>query len=109
MSLKKNETLGSIAKTYKVSVKNIKAWNGLRSDNIYIGQKLKINGSSVPVNSGSSSSSTVNNTNQAPTTYIVKSGDNLSSIAKKFGCKVSDLKRWNNLKSDNLKPGQKLK
>lgn len=107
--VKKNETLGSIAKKYKVSVKNIKAWNGLRSDNIYIGQKLKINGSSVPVNSGSSSSSTVNNTNQAPTTYIVKSGDNLSLIAKKFGCKVSDLRRWNNLKSDNLKPGQKLK
>ncbi|MDA8901566.1 LysM peptidoglycan-binding domain-containing protein [bacterium] len=40
--------------------------------------------------------------------YRVKSGDYLGKIADKFDCKVSDIKRWNNLKSNNLKIGQLL-
>ena len=41
-------------------------------------------------------------------TYIVKSGDSLWSISKRYGLKVDDLKRANNLTSDFLKIGQKL-
>ena len=40
--------------------------------------------------------------------YKVKYGDFLGKIARKFGIKVSDLKRWNNLKSDNIRENQKL-
>jgi LysM repeat protein len=40
--------------------------------------------------------------------YSVRSGDNLSVIAKKMRVSVEDLKKWNNLKSDNLDIGQKL-
>lgn len=40
--VKKNETLGGICAKYKVSVSSVKKWNGLKSTNIYIGQKLKI-------------------------------------------------------------------
>lgn len=40
--VKKGDTLSSIARNKKVSVAQIKKWNNLRSDNIYIGQKLKI-------------------------------------------------------------------
>lgn len=40
--------------------------------------------------------------------YKVKSGDFLGKIANKFGVRVSDLKRWNNLKSTRLKIGQSL-
>ncbi|WP_410221837.1 glucosaminidase domain-containing protein [Pedobacter sp.] len=42
-------------------------------------------------------------------TYIVKSGDNLSMIAKKFKTSVKSIMTKNNLKSNALKPGQKLK
>lgn len=42
-------------------------------------------------------------------TYKVKSGDNLWSIARRYNTHVKDIKRWNSLKSDKLKPGQKLK
>lgn len=40
--------------------------------------------------------------------YRVRSGDNLWSIARHHGVSVSDLKRWNGLRSNKLKPGQRL-
>ena len=40
--------------------------------------------------------------------YRVRSGDYLGKIAKKYNCRVSDIKRWNNLRSNNLKVGQLL-
>ena len=40
--------------------------------------------------------------------YKVRSGDFLGKIANKFGVRVSDLKRWNSLKSSRLKIGQRL-
>ena len=40
--------------------------------------------------------------------YKVKYGEFLGKIARKFGIKVSEIKRWNNLKSDNIKENQKL-
>ena len=42
-------------------------------------------------------------------TYVVRKGDNLSVIAKRFGLTVSRLKSLNGLKSSSLRPGQKLK
>lgn len=41
--------------------------------------------------------------------YKVKKGDGLLKIAKKYGCTISDIKKWNNLKKNNIIPGQKLK
>jgi len=40
--------------------------------------------------------------------YKVRSGDYLGKIAGKFGVRVSDIKRWNNLRSTKLKIGQRL-
>ena len=40
--------------------------------------------------------------------YTVKSGDYLGSIAKKHNVSVAKIKQWNNLKSDNIRIGQKL-
>ena len=46
---------------------------------------------------------------KAPTSHNVKSGENLSTIAKKYGTTVSALKKANGLKGDELHPGDKLK
>lgn len=43
-----------------------------------------------------------------PIVYVVRSGDFLGKIANKYHCRVSQIKDWNNLYSDNLKIGQKL-
>ena len=40
--------------------------------------------------------------------YRVKSGDYLGKIANRYGVKVSQIKRWNNMRSNNLKIGQRL-
>jgi membrane-bound lytic murein transglycosylase D len=40
--------------------------------------------------------------------YTVKKGDTLAKIADKYNVSVSDLKKWNKLKSDTIEIGQKL-
>ena len=42
------------------------------------------------------------------TTYRVRSGDYLGKIARKYGVRVSQIKRWNGLRSNNLRIGQRL-
>lgn len=49
-----------------------------------------------------------NQLSKTSTRYKVRSGDFLGKIAEKFGVRVSDIKRWNSLKSNNLKIGQRL-
>lgn len=65
--------------------------NNLANANLSIGQQLKI-----PSNSGASQ------------TYIVKAGDNLYSIAKRFNTTVDSIKSKNKLTSNALSIGQKL-
>jgi phosphate transport system substrate-binding protein len=54
-------------------------------------------------------SATVKATAAHPRTYQVASGDTLSSIARAHAVKVADLRAWNHLKSDRVKPGQRLR
>lgn len=42
--------------------------------------------------------------------YYVKKGDSLYSISKKYpGVTISDIKKWNGIKDEDIKPGMKLK
>lgn len=105
--VKKGETLGSIARKYHVSVSNLKKWNGLRSDVIRVGQRITIYTSGGPMASSSSNSKAVGSS--SPKYYVVKAGDTLVSIAKKYNTTVSKIKQWNNLKSDKIQIKQKLR
>lgn len=98
VKVKKGDTLWKYSKTYGVSVNQIKLENKLKSDNIYIGQTLKINEKSKAPSKAPSSS-----------TYKVVSGDSLWKIAKKFGVSVNELKETNRLKTDLIRIGQVLK
>ena len=101
--IRRGESLGLIAEKYKVSIGSLRSWNGIRGNNIQAGKTLKIYSSSKP--SSSSSSNTSNNG-----TYTVKSGDSLYSIAKKFpGISADNLKNWNDISGNNIRPGMKLK
>jgi membrane-bound lytic murein transglycosylase D len=40
--------------------------------------------------------------------HTVKSGEHLSTIAKRYGCSVADIKSWNGISSPTVKPGKKL-
>ena len=93
-TVKRGDSLYKIASLYNTSVSAIISLNNLSNTNLSIGQVLKI----------PSLTSTGTNTQ----TYIVKSGDNLYAIARKFNTTVDSIKRKNNLTSNLLSIGQKL-
>jgi len=111
--VKKGESLGSIAKKYHVSVSSIKSWNRLRRDTIQVGQKLTIYRSGAPMaqagKSSNKSKSSSSSTQATTKTHTVKKGETLSSIGRKYNCSVNDIKKWNGLKGNNIRVGQKLK
>ena len=94
-TVKKGDTLSQIARNFSVSVRNIKTANGLRTTRINTGDKLII--------------PTTKTTNNAIIDYRVRSGDTLSSIARKYSSTVTKIKRANNLIGDSIHTGQKLK
>jgi membrane-bound lytic murein transglycosylase D len=109
--VKKGESLGSIARKHHVTVANIKRWNRLKRDSIRPGQRLTIYRSGAPMAQVSkpSKSSKANATGPTVKVHTVKRGETLTSIAKKYRCSVNDIKKWNGIKGNNIKVGQKLK
>ncbi len=95
---RKNETLSSIARKYRVSAEEIKAANNLTSNRIAKGTNLII-----PSNAAKQQQP-IENCN----TYTVAKGDTLPRIAKRTGKKMSDLRRINHLKGNRIKQGQVL-
>ena len=89
------DSLYAIARKYNTTVDGIKRLNGLTSNNLSIGQILKIPSS--------------NNNDINSITYVVISGDSLYSIARKYNTTVDEIKRLNGLTSNNLSIGQILK
>lgn len=108
-TVKRGDTLSGIASKHGISLSNLMKWNNLSTTLIYPGDKFVVskNGSS---NSGSNSgSSNSGNSNSGSSkVHTVKSGDTLSSLAKKYNTSVSNLKKWNNLNSSLIIVGQKL-
>ena len=88
------DTLYSIARRYNVTVDDIKKLNNLNSNTLSIVQILKI--------------PTINNNTPTNNTYIVKKGDTLYSIAKKYNLTVDKLKELNNLSNNLVSIGQVL-
>lgn len=88
------DTLFSIARRYRTTIPELAALNGITNPNlIYPGQVLQIPTFSSPVAS-----------------YTVRSGDTLSSIARRFNTFVSELVSLNNISNPNrIYPGQVLR
>ena len=114
----KGDYLSKIANKYGVTVAQLKSWNNLSSDLILISQKLKVNATTSVASTNTVSTSTTSTTNTTKntaasttttTTYTVVKGDYLSKIANKYGVTVAQLKSWNNLSSDLILIGQRLK
>ena len=90
-TVKKGETLYGISQKYKVSKKKLRGSNSGMLLFIKVGQELKI---PVP--------------NDEKTVHLVKKGETLYGISKKYGISVNDLTKLNPVKSKNLKEGDKL-
>ena len=84
-----------------MSVASIKSANGLKGSTIRVGQALNIpNGKRVADNSPTRTRSSVS--------HRVRKGETLWKIAGQYDVSVSDLKRWNNLKTSKLAAGERL-
>ncbi|MBL4936558.1 LysM peptidoglycan-binding domain-containing protein [Clostridium sp. YIM B02515] len=80
------DSLWKISSNFNVSISDLKLWNSLTADTIYVGQTLKV----API-------------------HIVQAGDTLWIISRKYGTTVDNLMKLNNLTSSVIKVGQVLR
>ncbi|MFO1444340.1 LysM peptidoglycan-binding domain-containing protein [Bacillus sp. Bva_UNVM-123] len=105
-TVQKGDTLSSIAKRYQVSINEIKSYNNLKSDALFINQQLKLTASSSTAKKNTTSPPAP--AKQVTHTYSVVKGDSLIKIANKHGITLAELKVWNNLTKDMIYVGQTL-
>jgi membrane-bound lytic murein transglycosylase D len=113
--IRKGETLSVIARYYGTSISAIKEANSLRSSHRIIAGKhllIPIAASGSPAKTTAISTSSVDSkteTTGGKLVYKVRRGDNLSRIARNFGISLSQLCRWNNLRTGKyIYPGDRL-
>ncbi len=133
-TVKKGETISQISSRYQVPAELIVAWNGLPSvHKITAGQQLALYMNSTGPRAAASQSQTAAAQNLANdnrvvvlsrtkkqaaldlqssetvTWYQVRQGDSLWTISRQFNTSPDHIKRWNNLKSNMIHPGSRLK
>ncbi len=124
-TVKKGETLNKISLEYGCSVENLVKWNNLKSQDILVGQKLKVTDTSQEAIASNESAKKPVKTNSAPSKktqkkpanaqkyiwHTIQPGDNLWDIAEKYdGATVAEIKKLNKItNSQRLRPGQKIK
>ena len=95
--VKRGDTLSGISRKLNTSIYQLKKFNNLNENKIFVGQQLRYMAQNYR---------SVSSTNDE---YSVRAGDTLSKISKRFNIRISNLKKYNNLTSNHLYSGQKLK
>jgi membrane-bound lytic murein transglycosylase D len=110
--VRRGETLGSIARRYHVSQRQIQKWNGMgRSTRIRAGQRLRVSsGDAAPRAGGKSRNTTQTATAERARSHLVRRGDTLTGLARRYGVTVQALRDANDLSADDvLKSGVRLR
>lgn len=104
--VRSGDTLSGIAKRYKVSVSSLARNNNISTTSILrIGQRLRLSANAASV--AATGTVTVSADGQQ-LTYVVQSGDTLSSIARTLNVPLASLRSWNNIAGSMIRPGQRL-
>ena len=90
--VRKNDTLYSVAKKHKTTIKELKRRNKLKSEKIFVGQRLRVP-ASIRVRG---------------VFHSIKKGENLSLVARKYDTTVATLRKLNKLRSAKVFPGQRI-
>lgn len=111
--VRSGDFLGRIAQRHGVRVSDIKRWNNLKSDNLKIGQRLRIhpkNMSNVTQVEAEQKTPTKERSEEEMEIYVVQEGDSLWSISQQFPeVSIEMIKKQNNLRSIRLQPGMELR
>lgn len=106
--VKEGETLLDVSKKYNVSLTELKKANNLETTLVNKGQRLRVNNFDAVTHSVSNTNNTYSDSNYSEY-YIVERGNTLFSLANQFNLSVNELKRINNLSSNVIIVGQKLR
>ena len=128
--VRRGETLAGIGRKYGISVSQLMEWNGLGSGRLKPGKRVFVSDpaeglgdtslvAGLPrvkapqpqaVESGAESQTeSVATVSDRPATHRVHRGETLSSLAARFEVSIAELRAWNNLSSDRVRPGMRLK
>lgn len=132
--VKPGESLATIAQTYGVTPEEIKQWNSLRRNAVRTGQLLRVNTASAEGETETLTADAAPASGQqswqpatpaatakkstkaaakpkapAATSHKLKSGETLSSLSKKYGVSIAEIKKANGMKSDNLRAGSTIR
>ena len=103
--VRRGETLSSISRRYGTTVAAVQGWNGLRGSAIRAGQRLSIltTGTAAPPAAASTAAS-----RGEQVTHVVRRGETLSSISRRYGTTVAAVQGWNGLRGSVIRVGQRL-
>jgi LysM repeat protein len=115
-TVRRGETLATIARKYKITQTDLRQANDMRTSRVRPNQSLMIPQRPAPGLPSAPASSARANATATPratastnqTTYRVQRGDTLSSIARQFDMSVADLKKMNRLSTDKISIGDRL-
>ena len=99
--VKRGDTLWDIAQSYGINHNDIRRWNGRRSSRLNLGQKLVLY---VPQAKAEAKLETSGKT----LVYVVRRGDNLWDISRRFKTPPAKIRRWNNMRNNRITPGDRL-
>jgi membrane-bound lytic murein transglycosylase D len=97
--VRRGDNLTEIARRYGVGVADVRRWNDLQGDHIQVGQRLVLY-------AGGGGRQAAGRADWVA--YRVKRGDTLSTIARRYGVTVAELKKWNALRTSRIQSGQRL-
>ena len=108
LSRKKGENINEIAARHYTTVKQLQTINGIgRNKNLTLGQKILVPHIVLEQREDSIALKKRQLQNYQSNVHIVKKGDTLYEIAKRYGTTINQIKLWNN-NDENLSIGQKL-
>ena len=114
-TVRSGEYLGKIANKYGVRITDVKKWNGMRTTNLKVGQRLIIYPKKLNFSVSKAEGNKKRVVKKGPTDskkieYVVQKGDSLWSIAKKYDkVTVQQIKDWNGIwNANSISPGKKL-
>ncbi len=104
--VRKGDAISKIAEMYGVKTRDIRRWNGLKSNKIIAGQTLKIFSNYQFTDEYETKSPT---TNSNVNYYKIKSGDTIGGIAELYNVRASDIRNWNDIYGNKIIAGKTIK
>ena len=104
--VRSGDTLSGIARRWRITMKSIVTANRLRSDRLRVGQRLVLTVPNVP---RQAIALTQRSESSQHVIHRVRSGETLSTIASRYGVSIAQLKMTNRIRTNLIRPGQRLR